>query len=77
MVGRRLILRAQSKSCAGAADGDCDYGERESEEENVAGEDDPFGAGNDWRLKEGMNAVDERAGRSDAEGVQRRPCSAM
>lgn len=62
---------------AGAADGDCDDGEGEGQKEDVAGEDDPFGAGDDGGLKEGMHAVDECAGGSDAEGVKRRPRAAL
>ena len=59
-------MRAGLHGRAGAADGEGDGGECEGQKENVAGEDDPFGAGNDWGLKEGMHTIDESSGSSDA-----------
>ena len=73
----RLLLRTEQQCSAGAADSGCDDGDCDGQKQNVTGEDDPFGAGNDRRLKEGMYAVDECAGGSDAEGVKRRPCAAL
>ena len=71
--GAGWILRTEQHNGARAADGEGDDGEREGEKKNVAGEDDTFGAGDDWRLNEGVHAVDDRPGSTDAEGVERSP----